>query len=293
MSQKEHKEETLNIQMMGSADIKRKMEQGCDTVLIPIGSCERHGNPHTPLGTDGVVSYAVAERAARKADVLHTPLMPFGYAPHHMGKIGEGAGTVTLAAETYRRVLMDIGRSLIFHGFNKLVFVSFHTFNITNAEEVLFSLRFHTGAFAAFYGGRETANVQQILGSSPDRLASDFEASMILALMGDTTLNAEHSDRAYRIHAPEWMGSAFTKRAGTGMAVNFKGSENITLGMDDFEFVEPITRAEKGSSKATAEKGKILLDQASQYLAEFVEEVKKMKVEVKNRDFPDRARPLF
>lgn len=292
MNQKDRTIEILNIQELGSGEIKKKMAQGCDTVLVPIGSCERHGNPYTPLGTDGVVSFAVVERAARKADVLYTPLMPFGYAPHHMGKVGEGAGTITLSVETYRRVLMDIGRSLIFHGFNKIIFVSFHSFNYTNAEEVLFSLRFHTGAFVAFYGGRETPNVQQVLGSTPDRLASDFEASMILALMGDKALHEEHLSRAYRIHAPEWMGSAFTKRAGSGMAVNFKGSENIILGMDDFEFVEPVTRTEGTPSNASAEKGKILLDQAAQYLAEFVEEVKKMKIEVKYRDFPDRARPL-
>jgi creatinine amidohydrolase len=293
MSQKERNEEILNIQELGSGEIQKKIAQGCDTVLIPIGSCERHGNPYTPLGTDGLVSFAVAERAARKADVLYTPLMPFGYAPHHMGKVGEGAGTITLSAETYRRVLMDIGRSLIFHGFNKLIFVSFHSFNVTNAEEVLFSLRFHTGAFVAFYGGRETPNVQQILGSTPDRLASDFEASMILALMGDKGLHEEHMNRSYRIHAPEWMGPAFTKRAGTGMAVNFKGSENIFLGMDDFEFVEPVSRVDQGVSKASAEKGRMILDRAAQDLAEFVEEVKKMKIEVRNRDFPDRARPLF
>src|SRR6516165_3752819 len=122
--------ESLNIQYLGSGDIHKRIEGGDDTILIPIGSCERHGNPFTPLGLDGVVTYGLVEHAAQKADVLHTPLMPFGYAPHHMGRPGEGWGTVSLRADTYRCLLEDIGRSLIYQGFNKLIMVSFHSFNV-------------------------------------------------------------------------------------------------------------------------------------------------------------------
>lgn len=282
--------EILNIQELGSGDIKRKMDQGCETILVPIGSCERHGNPSTPLGLDGVVSFAVAERAARKADVLYTPLMPFGYAPHHMGRVGEGWGTINLTVETYRRVLEDIGRSLIYHGLNKIIFVSFHSFNVVNAEEVLFSLRFKTGAFVAFYGGRETAAVQSILSSSPERLASDFEAAMAMALLGEKFNSMEYMAHSYNIHAPEWLGPAFSKRAGTGMAIRFQGAENILLGMDDFEFVSPIAHGDPLPSQVTPEKGRKILEELSAHLAAFVEEVKKIKVEVRNRDFSDRAR---
>ncbi|MBI3988352.1 MAG: creatininase family protein [candidate division NC10 bacterium] len=282
--------EILNIQELGSGDIKRKMEQGCETVLVPIGSCERHGNPSTPLGLDGIVSFAVAERAAKKADVFYTPLMPFGYAPHHMGRVGEGCGTINLTVETYRRVLEDIGWSLIYHGFNKIIFVSFHSFNVVNAEEVLFSLRFKTGAFVAFYGGRETTAVQSILGSSPERLASDFEAAMAMALLGEKFNSKDYMAHSYNIHAPKWLGPAFSKRAGTGMAIRFQGAENIFLGMDDFEFVSPIAHDDPLPSQASPEKGRQILEQLSSHLAAFVEEGKKIKVEVRNRDFSDRAR---
>jgi creatinine amidohydrolase len=37
-----------------------------------------------------------------------------------MQEMGNGTGTITLSGETYRRVLYDIGKSLIFHGFNKV-----------------------------------------------------------------------------------------------------------------------------------------------------------------------------
>ncbi|HLE26350.1 MAG TPA: creatininase family protein [Thermodesulfobacteriota bacterium] len=80
----------LNIQEMGTEDIQKRIKEVLDTVLIPMGSCERHGNPYTPLGLDGLVSGAVVERTARKTEVLHTPLMPFGYAPEHFGRVDEG-----------------------------------------------------------------------------------------------------------------------------------------------------------------------------------------------------------
>jgi creatinine amidohydrolase len=274
----------LNIEKLGWWAVREKLKtEGGDTILIPVGSCERHGNPYTPLGLDGMVTMSVVERAAHRADVLHTPVMPFGYTPHHMGRMNEGTGTISLSVETYRRVLMDTGRSLIFHGFNKLIFVSFHSFNVTNAEEVLFALRNRTGAFAAFYGGRETPEAQRILECPEDQLAGDLEASMALALL-DPEEAGEPEDyaRTFTIHAPKWLGPAFSKRPGTGMAVGFQGEENIWIAMEDYEFVDPPTGREERPSQASRDKGR--------HLAAFVLEVKKLAITAENRDFPDRVR---
>ncbi|MFQ5658078.1 MAG: creatininase family protein, partial [Candidatus Methylomirabilales bacterium] len=282
----------LNIQGRGWGEIRDKLKgEGCDTILIPIGSCERHGNPFTPLGLDGMVTLSVVERAARKADVLHTPLMPFGYAPHHIGRENEGTGTVSLTVETYRRVLMDIGRSLIFHGFNKLIFVSFHSFNVTNAEEVLFALRHRTGAFVAFYGGRETPEAEQILQCPPDQMAGDLEASLALALLEpEAAGRPEDYARTFTIHAPKWLGPAFSKRPGTGMAVGFQGEENIWMAMEDYEFVDPPAEGGERPSLASRAKGLRLLDALAEHLAAFVLEVKKLAITAVNRDFSDRVR---
>jgi creatinine amidohydrolase len=280
----------LNLQELGAGRIQQLLHEGCDLVLVPIGSCERHGNPFTPLGLDGLISDAVAARAASKANALLSPLMPFGYAPHHMGRPGEGCGTITLRAETYRRLLEDVARSLIYHGFNKIIFVSFHSSNVTVAEEVLLSVRHRTGALVAFYGGRESERAREILGSPPDRLASDFEAALAMALLGEKFTSQEYLARSYRVHAPEWLGPAFSKRAGTGLAVGFGNAENITIGMDDFEFVEPVSRGTAPPTAATAEKGRRLLDELSDHLAAFALEAKKIEVTVTRRDFADRAR---
>ena len=117
-----------------------------DTVMVPVGSCEKHG-AHLPLGTDSFTTINVTERAAALADVPYTPLLPFGYSPHHMGRPGEGAGTVTLSADTYRAALKDIALSLLYHGANKIVFVTHHGSNTKPIDELLRQLRYKYGCF--------------------------------------------------------------------------------------------------------------------------------------------------
>jgi creatinine amidohydrolase len=279
-----------NIHELGTGDIQKRIKEGLDTILIPMGSCERHGNPYTPLGLDGLVSAAVVERTARETDVLHTPLMPFGYAPEHFGREGEGSGTISFRAETYRRILEEISRSLIYHGFSKLIFVSLHSSNVAVAEEVLLSLRTKTGAFVAFYGGRENKTAMEIIGSTPDRLSSDIECSVAMALVEERFNSDYFLSHGYKVHAPKWLGGSFYKRAGTGISVGFKDAENITLGMDDFEYVSPISHEKRRQSEATPEKGRRLLDALASHLTAFVNEVKSLEIDVKERSYPDRVR---
>ena len=96
-------------------DIAEYIKAGNDVVMIPVGSCEKHGH-HVPLGVDSYTTMGSVERAAEKAKVLYSPLLPFGLSPHHMGQPGWGTGSISLPAEIYRDVLYAIGRSLIFCG---------------------------------------------------------------------------------------------------------------------------------------------------------------------------------
>jgi creatinine amidohydrolase len=280
---------THNIEQLGPEAVRGRIGAGLDTIMVPIGACERHGNPYTPLGLDSIISRAIVERAAERTDVLHTPLMPFGYAPMHVGDPGDGCGAVSITAETFRRLLEDIGRSLVYQGFNKLIFVSLHAPNIYCGEEVLYSLRFRTGAFVAFYGGRESGAVEEIFESPPARLTSDIEASLAMALMGGLFKSEQYLAESYNIHAPEWLGPEFSKRSGTGTAVAFEGAENIHVGMSDFEYTSRVDNPPP-SSQASAEHGERLLDSLAGHLASFAEQVKALPIDIRDRDFPERAR---
>lgn len=94
-------------------------------VLIPTGSIEQHGD-HLPVETDMLLSAAVAELAAtRIADTLPVvvaPVVPFGFAPHHLSF----AGTISVRLQTYMAMLGDVARSIIDAGFPRAIFVNGH-----------------------------------------------------------------------------------------------------------------------------------------------------------------------
>lgn len=261
-----------------------------DTVLVPIGSCEKHG-AHVPLGTDSITTISVTERAAVIAEVPFTPLMPFGYSPHHMGLPGEGCGTITLAAETLRRIAHDIARSLIFHGANKIVFVSHHGSNSKPVDELLRQIRYRTGAFVAWYKTpteRECHVVKDILEGPPEETpgwhAGEMETAQVMAYdMNLVNMDLAVNDRA---HAPRWMGPSFSKMDGTA-TVKFQGSENIVVPMEHHEYSDHATIG--NPFRGTPEKGLALFEREAEHLAGFVNEVKKFPFSVANRDYVDRA----
>jgi len=261
-----------------------------DVVLVPVGSCEKHG-AHVPLGTDSFTTISVTERAAKLANVPYTPLLPFGYSPHHMGEVGEGCGTITLSAETFRRVLYDIARSLIYHGANKIIYVSHHGSNTKPIDELLRKIRYQTGAFVAWYKTpteRECEVVKGIIEGPPEETpgwhAGEMETSQVMAY--DESL--VDMSRAVRdtAHAPRWMGPEFSKIDGTA-TVKFRGSENIIVPMEHHEYSDSATIG--NPFRGSKEKGLKLFEKEAEHLAAFINEVKKFPFQVKNRDFPERA----
>lgn len=280
-----------NLLALSYAEVAERLrEPGQDVVMVPLGSTEKHG-AHVPLGTDSYITMTAVVRAAELADCLYAPLMPFGYSPHHMGRLGEGSGTISLQAETYRRVMRDVALSLIFHGFTKVVFVSHHGSNTKPIDEVLRYLRYRTGAFFAFYKTpteREVQVLAEVLENPPEETpgwhSSELETSCVMAVHpGLVSMERAVSDRA---HAPRWMGPNFSKNDGTG-TVRFQGSENIWIPMEHHEYSD--TAVIGNPFRATADKGEEIFRRMARHLADFIEEVRRFPVESVRRDYPDRA----
>jgi len=280
-----------NLLTMSFSEVEERLgETGQDVVLVPLGSTEKHG-AHIPLGTDSYVTMEVVQRVAEAADVMYSPLMPFGYSPHHMGRHLEGAGTVTLQAETYRRVMYDVARSLIYHGFTKIVYVSHHGSNTKPIDELMRALRYQTGAFVAFYKTpteREASVVQDVFENPPEETpgwhSSELETSCLMATADELV----HMDRAVedRAHAPAYMGDSFSKLDGTG-TVKFQGSENIWVPMEHHEYCD--TAVIGNPFRATKDKGLQMFDRMAAHLRDFVFEVREFDVEVRNSEFEERA----
>src|SRR5215217_2326326 len=91
-----------------------------DTLLVfPTGATEQHG-PHLPVWTDTwAVEHVAREAAAAVAGeipILVAPTMPFGSSHHHL----PFGVTMSLATETYYRVLVDLLEALITGGFRRI-----------------------------------------------------------------------------------------------------------------------------------------------------------------------------
>jgi creatinine amidohydrolase len=261
-----------------------------DTILMPMGAVEMHGY-HLPIGTDIYNAMEVSKRAAEKADVLYGPPIWTGYSPHHLREPETGQGTLTFRGETLRAVLHDTARSLIHHGFNRIIFVNGHTSNTKATDEVFRQLRYETGALLGMfkpYGERYLGIIEDLMENSPEETAgwhaSEQETSIMMAYKADNV----KMDRALdtRAQAPDWLPSSF-KKVDASPDVEFQGFEYFYFPM---EHQEMAPHGVIGNPlRATAEKGEQIFERFSDHLAAAVEELKKVKVDIKSRAYIQKA----
>jgi creatinine amidohydrolase len=95
-------------------------------IFLPVGALEQHG-PHLPLGTDAILSAAVADGVAGATSGLVAPALAYGY--KSQPKCGGGQhfpGTTSLDAMTLAHTVRDSVREFARHGVEKLVIVNGH-----------------------------------------------------------------------------------------------------------------------------------------------------------------------
>jgi creatinine amidohydrolase len=99
--------------------------------IVPCGSVEQHG-PHLPLDVDIVCPQGIAYGAGRQmADkVLVLPPVWYGYTGHVM----DFPGTINTHFETFIAQVMDITKSLAYHGFKKILLLNGHGSNMPNLD---------------------------------------------------------------------------------------------------------------------------------------------------------------
>lgn len=101
-----------------------------DFVVLPCGATEQHST-HLPTSVDTLRAERLTEELAAAApehdlDLLVLPVLPYGYSEHHLNY----AGTISLPADTYQRVVIEIGRSAQRHGADRFLVTNFHAGNI-------------------------------------------------------------------------------------------------------------------------------------------------------------------
>src|SRR6266851_3180150 len=84
-----------------------------DRLMLVTGACEQHG--YLSLLTDSKIPLAFADVASRQTGVLVGPALNFGISPY----FARYPGTISLRAQTYLAVVVDLVRALHVQGFRR------------------------------------------------------------------------------------------------------------------------------------------------------------------------------
>ena len=101
--------------------------------IVPCGAVEQHG-PHLPLDVDLVCPTGIARGAGEQIPdkLLVLPIVAYGYTGHVM----DFPGTINNDFEHFMHHVLDITKSLAYHGFKKIILLNGHGSNMPNLDLV-------------------------------------------------------------------------------------------------------------------------------------------------------------
>jgi len=99
--------------------------------IVPCGAVEQHGH-HLPLDVDLVCPGGIAHGTGRTLPdkVLVLPHLAYGYTGHVM----DFPGTINTNYTTFMEQVLDVTRSLAYHGFKKIILLNGHGSNMPNLD---------------------------------------------------------------------------------------------------------------------------------------------------------------
>lgn len=178
---------SLLLDELSTFQVRERIADGWNTVIVPLGSTEQHG-PALPLLVDSEHGVQTAVRAARiLGKTLVGPVVTLGYSPEHAAF----PGTVSISKSTLAGVIRDIAESHARSGFRLVYFWIAHGGNNAVLQEVL-------PALESKWPGCHVTGLRDLAGyvsSTWDRVpiekgiqlsvsgshAGEFETSMMLA----------------------------------------------------------------------------------------------------------------
>ena len=231
--------------------------------IVPCGAVEQHG-PHLPLDVDMVCPTQIALGAGRELPekILVLPTVAYGYTGHVM----DFPGTINTDFEHFIHQVLDITKSLAYHGFKKIVLLNGHGSNMPNLDLVARRTNLETDAecVLAAWWNLLTVDKEFLPRWRQSKFpggcahACELETSLYMYLDGDgvRTDKIKNGDISFNEeHSPfNWV-DLFAAGPATLISWTSSYSETGVLGEPEL---------------ATADKGRQVYEEAVTQLARFV-----------------------
>ncbi|MGH6625255.1 MAG: creatininase family protein [Burkholderiaceae bacterium] len=232
--------------------------------VLPVAATEQHG-PHLPLSVDstlvdGVVAAALPHLPA-DLQVLFLPTQAVGLSPEHL----RFPGTLTLKADTVIRLWTEIGESVARAGIKKLVLFNSHGGQVGVMDLVARDLRARLDllVYSVNWFNLPLGDAVEALFSAEEHRfgihAGEIETSMMLALRPATVDMAQAQD----------FHSSSQDRAERFAILGNGRSAKLGWQMQDYN----PQGAAGNAARATADKGREVIEAAGQALAQLLAEI--------------------
>jgi creatinine amidohydrolase len=244
-------------------EINEAIELG-KVCILPCGSVEQHG-PHLPLDVDIVCPQGIAYGVGKKIpeQVLVLPPYWYGYCGHVM----DFPGTINGHYEHFIHSVLDVVKSLAYHGFKKIILLNGHGSNMPNLDLVARRGNLETDAECILVAWWQLLTVdkeflprwRQSKFPGGCAHACELETSLYLYLDGDNVRKDKIKSGTIKFNedkSPFQYVDLFGHGPATLISWTSTYSETGVLGEAEL---------------ATAEKGKQAYDEAVKQLSRFVE----------------------
>jgi creatinine amidohydrolase len=236
-------------------------DRGATVVVIPVGAVEQHG-PHLPVGVDAMLNDGIVQDALGRlpADfpVLVLPQQSIGWSDEH----GLFPGTLSISHETLTAAWCEIGATVATAGFRRLVFFNSHGGQSEIAKIVCRKLRIAHGVLSVAANWYALVDLSDLVDAGERRHgihAGEVETSMMMHLRpdlvrADALANFEPSSVA--------MARRYKRLGPTGASPYGWMTQDL----------HP-SGAAGNAARASAEKGREIVQRAGTALAELLAEV--------------------
>ncbi len=226
-------------------------------VIIPIGGgCTPHGQ-HLPLGTDMYVSQYLADQVTKKTDVITIPIL--SYANYH-SFLGMDAA-VSLDSRTFIDVVKDICVSFCRHGVRKFVVINQGEDAIPPLYTVATEMNNEwTAKVAITLDGLGSKDTRKLLDNPKGNHAGEKDTSIMMYLCPDMV----QMDKA----VVEYQSEIDYEFVGKGFMTHYvtRRYKSTTHGVNG------------NPTKATAEKGKAILDSMVDDIVFFIDNFRQFEI---------------